>query len=228
MKPTALHFLILTVAGWLQRRREEYIAYLLAENEICKDHFAKRGLRLTDAQRRRLAVKGKAVGSAGLRQIATIVTPDTILRWYRQLVAQKYDGSRKRGPGRPRTRVDIAARIVSVANENPGWGYTRIRGALGVLGMLVGCSTIQRVLADHGIEPAPERGKHTRWSTFLRAHCWAIAATDFFSVEVLTLSRARAPLRAVRDRPQEPERRDRWHRSPAARRVDEASSSEPD
>jgi transposase InsO family protein len=128
------------------------------------------------------------VGRAGLRQIATIGTPDTILRWYRQLVAQKYDGTRKRGPGRPRTRVDIAALIVRMANENPRWGYTRIRGALGVLGMFVGRSTIQRVLADHGIEPAPERGKHTRWSTFLRAHWGAIAATDFFSVEVLTLS----------------------------------------
>jgi hypothetical protein len=92
LKPTALHFLILTVADWLQRRREESIAYLLAENAVYKEHFAKRGLRLTDAQRRRLAVKGKAVGRAGLRQIATIDSPDTMLRWYRQLVAQKYDG----------------------------------------------------------------------------------------------------------------------------------------
>jgi putative transposase len=75
-----------------------------------------------------------------------------------------------------------------MANENPRWGYTRIRGALSVLGMFVGRSTIQRVLAEHGIEPAPERGKHTRWSTFLRAHWGAIAATDFFSVEVLMLS----------------------------------------
>jgi hypothetical protein len=121
MKPTALHFLILTVAGWLQRRREEYIAYLLAENAVYKEHFAKRGIRLTDAQRPRLAVKGKAVGRAGLRQIATIGTPDTILRWYRQLVAQKYDGSRKRGPGRPRARVDITALIVRMTNENPRW-----------------------------------------------------------------------------------------------------------
>jgi putative transposase len=186
MKPTALHFLILTIGGWLQRRREEYIAYLLAENAVYKEHFAKRGLRLTDAQRRRLAVTGKAVGRAGLARIATIGTPDTILRWYRQLVAKKYDGSHKRGPGRPRTRVDIAALIVRMANENPRWGYTRIRGALSVLGMFVGRSTIQRVLSDHGIEPAPERGKHTRWSTFLRAHWGAIAATDFFSIEALT------------------------------------------
>jgi transposase InsO family protein len=188
MKPTALHFLILVVAGWLERRREKQTAYLLAENAVYKEHFAGKRLRLTDAQRRRLAVKGKALGRAGLLRVATIGTPDTILRWYRQLVAKKYDGSRKRGPGRPRTRVDVAALIVRMANENPRWGYTRIRGALKELRCLVGRSTIQRVLADHGIEPAPERGKHTRWSAFLRAHWGAIAATDFFSVEVLTAS----------------------------------------
>jgi hypothetical protein len=66
MNAGPLHFLILTVAGWLQRRREEYIAYLLAETAVYKEHFAKRGLRLTDVQRRRLAVKGKAVGRARL------------------------------------------------------------------------------------------------------------------------------------------------------------------
>jgi transposase InsO family protein len=187
MKPTALHFLILIVAGWLQRRREEQTAYLLAENAVYREHFAKRGLRLTDAQRRRLAVKGKAVGRKELGRIATIGTPDTILRWYRQLVAKKYDGSHKRGPGRPRIRVDIAGLPDRPHGQRQSrWGYTRIRGALSVLGIFVGRSTIQRVLADHGIEPAPERGKHTRWSTFLRAHWGAIAATDFFSIEVLT------------------------------------------
>jgi putative transposase len=188
MKHGPLHFLILIVAGWLQRRRDEQFAYLLAENAVYKEHFVGKRLRLTDAQRRRLAVRGKAVGRVGLGNIATIGTPDTILRWYRKLVAKKYDGSRNRGPGRPRVRVDIAVLIVRMAHENPRWGYTRIRGALGVLGMFVGRTTIQRVLADHGIEPAPERGKHTRWSTFLRAHWGAIAATDFFSVEVLTLN----------------------------------------
>ena len=153
MKSTALHFLILTVAGWLQRRREEQTAYLLAENAVYKEHFAKHRLRLTDAQRRPLAVKGKAVGRKELAQIATIGTPDTILRWYRQLVATKYDGSHKRGrdPGRPRIHVDIAALIVRMANENPRWGYTRIRGALKELRCSVGRSTIQRILADRGI-----------------------------------------------------------------------------
>jgi hypothetical protein len=75
MKSGPLHFLIFTVAGWLQRRREAQVAYLLAENAVYKEHFAKGGPRLTDAQRRRLAVKGKAVGRKELARIATICTP---------------------------------------------------------------------------------------------------------------------------------------------------------
>lgn len=140
-----------------------------------------------DAQRRQLAVKAKVVGRKGLARIATVATPDTILRWYRRLVAQKYDGSAKRGPGRPRIHADIAALIVRMANENPRWGYTRILGALKDLELFVGRSTIARVLAEHGLLPAPERSKRTSWRAFLRAHWGAIAATDFFSVEVLTL-----------------------------------------
>ena len=119
-------------------------------------------------------------------KVAGIVTPDTILGWYRKLVARKYDGSKKRGPGRPSTKVDLAALIVKMATENPKWGYTRLRGALHHLGHEIGRNTIKRILNDHGIEPAPERGRKTPWKTFLAAHWDAIAAADFFTVEVLT------------------------------------------
>ena len=74
-----------------------------------------------------------------------------------------------------------------MARENPSWGYTRLRGALENLGLHLGRSTIQRILKEHGIEPAPLRGKTMPWKTFLKAHWGAIAAADFFSVEVLTV-----------------------------------------
>ena len=77
--------------------------------------------------------------------------------------------------------------IVRMALENRSWGYTRIQGALANLGHDVGRGTIANVLSEHGIDPAPERGKRTSWSTFLKAHWESIAATDFFTVEVLTL-----------------------------------------
>src|SRR5215471_5967903 len=97
----ALHFLILLVAGWLQRRLEAQIEYLIAENALYKQRLGRARLRLTDAERRRLAIRAKTVGRKDLARIATIATPDTILGWYRRLIAQKYDGSSRRGPGRP-------------------------------------------------------------------------------------------------------------------------------
>ncbi len=75
-----------------------------------------------------------------------------------------------------------------MATENPTWGYTRIRGALADLGHKAGRNTIKRILANAGIEPAPERGKRTQWKTFLKAHLGTICATNFFTVEVLTMT----------------------------------------
>jgi putative transposase len=119
--------------------------------------------------------------------MASLATPETILRWYREQVAAKYDGSRTRGrPGRPAARGTKVEQLLTMARENPSWGYTRLRGALETLGFDLGRSTIQRILAEHGIEPAPLRGKTMPWKTFLKAHWGAIAAADFFSVEVLT------------------------------------------
>ena len=115
------------------------------------------------------------------------MTPDTILRWYRELVAKKYDGTARRGCRGPGTAASLQRLVVQFATENPRWGYTRIRGALRNLGHEVGRNTIKRILAEHGLEPAPKRGKAMPWKTFLRAHFGVIAATDFFSVEVLTL-----------------------------------------
>jgi transposase InsO family protein len=122
-----------------------------------------------------------------LTELQTLVTPDTLLRWYRELVVSKWNYSHRRGPGRPRIMTMIVDLIVRMALENPSWGYTRIRGALANLGHHVGRGTIANILKDKGIEPAPERDTHTRWSTFLKAHWECLAATDFLSVEVCTL-----------------------------------------
>jgi putative transposase len=155
-------------------------------NRILRAAHASRRLVLTDDQRRRLAVKGKVLGRRRLADIAGIVTPDTILRWYGRLVAEKHDGSNRRRPGRPCTRRDIVALVVRMANQNPTWGYTRIRGGLKSLGHDVARNTIKAILRDHGIAPAPERGTKTPWKTFLAAHWDTLAAADFFTVEVLT------------------------------------------
>jgi putative transposase len=144
-------------------------------------------IRFRDAERRRLARKAHAVGRKALRELETLVTPDTLLRWYRTLIARKWNYSHRRSRGRPRTQHTIVELIVRMALENPSWGYTRIQGALADLGHEVGRGTIANVLREQDLEPAPERGRRTRWSTFLKAHWECVAATDFFTVEVCTL-----------------------------------------
>ncbi len=185
-----LTFLVVAVAGWIQREQQAAIVYLLEENRVLKARLRGRKLRFTDDERRRLAVKGRALGRKLLAEVAGIVTPDTLLAWHRKLVARKWDYSaRRKQLGRPRVMVEITELVLRLAKENPRWGYTRIRGALSNLGHTGARSTIANILREHGVEPAPQRGERTTWRTFLNAHWESLAATDFFTVEVSTLGR---------------------------------------
>ena len=114
--PPPFAFFLLVFSGWVSRQQQAVIDYLLEENRILRPAHGARRLRLTDDQRRRLAVKGKVLGRRRLAAVAGIVTPDTILRWFRRLVAKKYDGSTTRRPGRPNAKPDIAALVVRMAN----------------------------------------------------------------------------------------------------------------
>ena len=183
-----LQYLIASLALWLDRQQQEVIDYLKEENRLLKAKLGDRKIQFTDAERRRLAIRAKAIGRKLLSQLGTLVTPDTLLRWHRELVAQKWNYVHRRGPGRPRTNDEIASLILRMAEENPGWGYTRILGALSNVGFKVGRGTVANVLKEHGIDPAPLRGKRTQWSTFLKAHWKILVASDFFSVEVWRLS----------------------------------------
>ena len=173
------------MAGWITRQQNAVIDYLREENRVLKQQLGRRRLRLTDAQRRRLAVRGKAIGRRALSEVASLVTPDTILRWHRQLIAEK-STHKRRSPGRPRIMQVIAELTARMARENPRWGYTRIQGALYNVGHRVGRTTIANILKENGIDPAPERGKRMTWSQFLKAHWNVLAAADFFTVEVWT------------------------------------------
>jgi transposase InsO family protein len=109
-----------------------------------------------------------------------------LLAWHRKLIAEKYDGHEKRGPGRPRTGKEIETLVVRLAEENRAWGYRRIQGAISNLGHKLARSTIADILHRRGIEPAPERSQKTTWKEFLTRHWELIVAADFFSVEVWT------------------------------------------
>ena len=179
-------FLLIATAGWMNQRHLQMIDYLREENRVLREQLGGGRLRLNDDQRRRLAAKAKGLGRKLLAQVATIVTPETLLAWHRKLIAQKYDGSAKRGPERPRTIDEVEGLVVRMARENLDWGYRRIQGALSNLGHQIARSTIAQILQRHGIEPAPERKKKTSWKEFLRRHWELIVAADFFTVEVWT------------------------------------------
>ena len=116
-----LQFVVLLAAGWISRDQQKIIDYLIEEIRVYQEHFEGRRLRFTDGQRRRLGVKAKALGRRMLKQFAGIVTPDTHLRWFRKLVARKYDGSAKRDPWRPRIRDGIADLAIQMAQRiTPG------------------------------------------------------------------------------------------------------------
>src|SRR5207253_10941996 len=119
---------------------------------------------------------------AALRDIATIATPDTLLRWHPQLIARKWTYGRK--SGRRGVLLEIRRLVVRMGTENPTWGYTRLQGALQNVGHRVGRSTIRRILKAAGLPPVPHRP--TSWQTFLKAHWGGIAGADFFTTEVWT------------------------------------------
>jgi putative transposase len=188
--PTVLdpfQFVLITVAGWMNQRQLQRIQYLREENRVLREQLGEPRLRLTDDQRCRLAARAKGLERKVLAELATIVTPDTLLRWHQRLIAQKYDGSGHRRPGRPRTAAAaVEDLVVQMAEQNRDWGYRRIQGALSNLGHNLARSTIADILQRHGIEPAPERIRKTTWKEFLRQHWDLIVAADFFTIEVWT------------------------------------------
>src|SRR5713226_1523826 len=161
--------------------------YLAAENRIIKAQLKGR-LKLSDAERGVLGEIGHRLGRKVLGDVATIARPETILGWYRKLIARKFDGSKaRRGPGRPRIKPEVEQLIIRMASENRDWGYDRIAGALANLGYEISDQTVGNVLRRHGLQPAPERKRTTTWAAFIRTHLALLAGTDFFTAEVLTL-----------------------------------------
>ena len=164
---TLLQFLLMLLAGWLQRQQAAVIEYLKAENRALRERLGGRRIIFTDAERRHLAEKARAVGRKGLRELGTM--PPFLTHFPMTLLT----------PSPPQRDF-----LVRMASENPSWGYTRIQRVMRNLGHKLGRGTIRGLLKEHGIEPAPDRGKGMPWSVFLKAHWKALAAADFFTMEV--------------------------------------------
>src|ERR1700686_3759458 len=111
-------FVLIAVAGWMNQRQLQMIDYLREENRVLREQLGGRRLRLNDAQRRRLTVKARGLGRKVLAEVAILVTPETLLAWHCKLIAQKYDGTAQRRPGRPRTADQVEKLVVRMAEEN--------------------------------------------------------------------------------------------------------------
>jgi len=186
-RPETAHGILAYVTGTVDQELLARNEYLAAENRIIKAQLKGR-LKLSNAERRALDEIGHRLGRKALADVATVARPDTILGWYRKLVACKFDGSKaRRGSGRPRIKREVEQLIIRMASENRDWGYDRIAGALANLGYEISDQTVGNVLQRHGLPPAPERKRTTSWTDFIRTHMELLAGTDFFTAEVLTL-----------------------------------------
>jgi putative transposase len=178
-----LQLFVAALVGWLQGDQQKVIEYPREENRVLKAQLQHQRLRLTDGDRRRLAARGAALGRRLLAHVARIATPDTILRWHRQLVAPKWTYPRRR-VGRPNTLPEIRRLVVRMATDNPSWGYRRIQGALKNLGHRVARSTIATILKQRGSPPsrsARRRGRRFCGRTGMRSR------GGFFTTKVWTV-----------------------------------------
>jgi hypothetical protein len=185
--------LLMMLAGWMNRQQQEAIEYLKAENTILKEELlkatGKKRILLNDRQRRRLAILGKRLGRKLLGEVCCAFSPDTLLGWHRKLVAMKYDGSKNRSKfGRPRISDDLKQLIIDIAKDNKHLGIRTLFGYMKYLGIKVSPATISRILREHGIEPCPDRPERTTWNEFIKAEWESLAAIDFFTTEIYTIS----------------------------------------
>ena len=179
--------LLMMLAGWINRHQQEMIEYLKEENKILRDNLGKKRLLLNDDQRRRLAVLAHKLGRKSLAEICQSFSPDTLFRWHRDLVARKYDGSKRKGMGRPQISEELRKAIIHIAKDNRDWGYIRIQGQLKYLRLKASIATIGNVLKKAGLEPQPDRRRKTTWKEFVSSHWQSLTAIDFFTTEVYTL-----------------------------------------
>src|SRR5260370_714115 len=161
--------------------------YLAAENRILIGQIKGR-LLLSEGERTTLSEIAHRLGRKALQDVAAAAKPDTILGWYRKLIANKFDGSKfRRSVGRPKVDQETESLVVQMARENPSWGYDRILGAFANLGHRLSHQTVGNILRLHGISPAPQRKEATSWKDFIRSHRDVLVSMDFFTTEVLTL-----------------------------------------
>ncbi len=180
--------LVTCLAYCIDKELYKAIDYLREQVRVLVEHQENQAnrIRLTNRQRMRVAAKAKRLSRKMLEQCTEMFTPDTIMRWYRQLVAKKYDGSQNRSsPGRPQITEEIVNLVIRFKKENPRWGYQKITDQIVYLGFKISKSTVKNILIENGYDPEPDLTIRSTWHEFVKSHWDVLAACDFFTIELL-------------------------------------------
>jgi putative transposase len=164
------------------------IDYLREQVRILVEHQEKQDkrIRLINSQRMRVAAKAKRLSRKRLEQCTEPLAPDTIMRWFRELVAQTYDGSQNRiSPGRPQITEEIVNLVIRFKEENPRWGYKKIRDQIVYLGYKISTSSVTNILIENGYDPEPDLTVRSTWHELIKSHWEVLAACDFFTLSFL-------------------------------------------
>jgi len=170
--------------------KELYVAidYLREQVRVLMEHQEKENKRilLTNNQRMRVAAKAKRLSRKMLERCTELFTPDTIMRWHQKLIAEKYDGSQnRRYAGRPPITQEIVNLVIRFKEENPRWGYQKIRDQVVYLGYAISKSSVKKILIENGYDPEPDLTVRSTWHEFIKSHWAVLAACDFFTIELL-------------------------------------------
>ena len=181
--------LITCLAYCIDKELYKAIDYLREQVRVLIEQQEKQNKRilLTNNQRMRVATKAKRLSRKMLERCTELFTaPDTIMRWHQKLIAEKYDGSNNRMySGRPPITQEVVNLVIRFKEENPRWGYQKIRDQIVYLGHAISKSSVKNILIENGYDPEPDLTVRSTWHEFIKSHWDVLAACDFFSIELL-------------------------------------------
>jgi putative transposase len=180
--------LVTCLACCIDKELYKAVHYLREQVRVLIEHQEKQNKRiiLTSRQQMRVAAKAKRLSRKTLEQCTELFTPGTIMRWYRRLIAEKYDGSQNRiYAGRPPIPQEVVDLVIRFKQENPRWGYRKIRDQVVYLGYTICKSSVKTILIEHGYDPEPALTVRSTWHEFIKSHWEVLSACDFFTIELL-------------------------------------------
>ena len=180
--------LVTCLACCIDKELYKAIDYLREQVRVLVEQQEKQNKRilLTNSQRMRVATKAKRLSRKMLERCTELFTVDTVMRWYQKLIAEKYDGSQNRVyAGRPPITEEIVNLVIRFKQENPRWGYRKIRGQVVYLGYAISKSSVKNILIENGYDPEPDLTVRSTWHEFIKSHWAVLTACDFFTIELL-------------------------------------------